>query len=136
MANYTNNYNLEKPLQPEFYNVDVFNGNADKIDNAIKTEGQETAEKLFDFDNMAALSGTRKTVTFNADGSATEVIINTANSRTLATRTTTFSTVGAVDVAVEEETTYADDGATVNRRTRTTTTWVSNDIVTVDVVAL
>lgn len=32
MPNYTPNLNLKKPLQEEFYNVDVFNENADKID--------------------------------------------------------------------------------------------------------
>lgn len=32
MANYTTNLNLEKPLQSEGYDVDVFNANADKID--------------------------------------------------------------------------------------------------------
>lgn len=32
MPNYTTNLNLEKPLQSEQYNVDVFNANADKID--------------------------------------------------------------------------------------------------------
>ncbi len=35
MANYTENYKLEKPLQEETYNVDVFNGNMDVIDNLI-----------------------------------------------------------------------------------------------------
>lgn len=32
MPNYTTNLNLEKPLQSEQYDVDVFNANADKID--------------------------------------------------------------------------------------------------------
>ena len=36
MPNYTDNLRLEKPLQSENYNIDVFNGNADKIDNAIQ----------------------------------------------------------------------------------------------------
>ena len=35
MANYTSNLNLEKPLQTELYNVDVFNANADKIDAGV-----------------------------------------------------------------------------------------------------
>ena len=37
MPNYTSSLRLEKPLQNENYNVDVFNGNADILDNAIKT---------------------------------------------------------------------------------------------------
>ena len=36
MPNYTKNYNLEKPLQEEFYNVDIFNANADIIDAELK----------------------------------------------------------------------------------------------------
>ena len=52
MPNYTNNLRLEKPLQSENYNIDVFNSNADKIDNAIqevkgKVDGLElTAQRV------------------------------------------------------------------------------------------
>ena len=52
MPNYTNNLNLEKPLQSENYNIDIFNSNADKIDTAIqevkgKVDGLElTAERV------------------------------------------------------------------------------------------
>lgn len=35
MATYTNNYGLEKPLVTERYDVGVFNGNADTIDNVM-----------------------------------------------------------------------------------------------------
>ena len=52
MPNYTNNLKLERPLQSENYNIDIFNSNADKIDTAIqevkgKVDGLElTAEKV------------------------------------------------------------------------------------------
>jgi len=48
MANYTPNLNLEKPLQTENYDVDVFNDNFDKIDNfAGQTPARAlTADKL------------------------------------------------------------------------------------------
>ena len=52
MPNYTNNLNLEKPLQSENYNIDIVNSNADKIDTAIqeikgKVDGLElTAERV------------------------------------------------------------------------------------------
>ena len=52
MPNYTNNLNLEKPLQSENYNIDIFNSNADKIDTAIqevkgKVDGLElTAQRV------------------------------------------------------------------------------------------
>ena len=59
MPNYTDNLRLEKPLQSENYNIDVFNSNADKIDNAIqevkgKVDGLElTAQRvtIADVDN-------------------------------------------------------------------------------------
>lgn len=37
MANFTANYNLTKPLQTEYYDVDVFNENADIVDSEIKS---------------------------------------------------------------------------------------------------
>ena len=52
MPNYTDNLRLEKPLQSENYNIDIFNSNADKIDSAIQeVKGQVsglelTAEKV------------------------------------------------------------------------------------------
>ena len=52
MPNYTNNLKLEKPLQSENYNIDIFNANADKIDIAIqevkgKVDGLElTAQRV------------------------------------------------------------------------------------------
>lgn len=57
MPNYTDNLRLEKPLQSENYNIDVFNSNADKIDSAIqevkgKVDGLELkAEKVTIADN-------------------------------------------------------------------------------------
>lgn len=45
MSTLTNNYGLEKPAQTDFYNVDVFNANADIIDEelskSVKGEGLE-----------------------------------------------------------------------------------------------
>jgi hypothetical protein len=35
MATFTDNYNLKKPNQDEYYNVDDFNGNADILDGAL-----------------------------------------------------------------------------------------------------
>ena len=37
MAEYTENYNLKKPAQEDFYNVDDFNNNTDIIDSQLKT---------------------------------------------------------------------------------------------------
>ena len=36
MPNYTKYLKLEKPLQSENYNIDIFNSNADKIDTSIQ----------------------------------------------------------------------------------------------------
>ena len=44
MPNYTNNLKLEKPLQNENYNIDIFNANADKIDTAIQSLNNKYSE--------------------------------------------------------------------------------------------
>jgi hypothetical protein len=44
MPNYTNNLELEKPLQSENYNIDIFNSNADKIDTAIQSLNNKYSE--------------------------------------------------------------------------------------------
>lgn len=44
MATYTENLNLKKPAQTDFYNVDDFNDNADKIDAAIAKMGSEVIQ--------------------------------------------------------------------------------------------
>ena len=46
MPNYTNNLNLEKPLQSENYNIDIFNSNADKIDAAIQEISQFAHQEI------------------------------------------------------------------------------------------
>ena len=88
MPNYTNNLNLEKPLQSENYNIDIFNSNADKIDTAIqevkgKVDGLELkAEKvtiadrsnLFNATNVEdALLENKRTILSNTN------LINTLN---------------------------------------------------------
>ena len=88
MPNYTNNLNLEKPLQSENYNIDIFNSNADKIDSAIqevrgKVDGLDLkAEKvtladrsnLFDATNVEdALLENKRSILSNTN------LINTLN---------------------------------------------------------
>ena len=88
MPNYTNNLNLEKPLQSENYNIDIFNSNADKIDTAIqeikgKVDGLDLkAEKvtladrsnLFDATNVEdALLENKRSILSNTN------LINTLN---------------------------------------------------------
>ena len=48
MASKTPNYNLEKPFQDDFYNVDVFNGNSDIIDTELKRIDDKTKVKTAD----------------------------------------------------------------------------------------
>lgn len=43
MPNYTTNYNLEKPLASEFYDIDVMNSNMDKVDQGLKQIKDENA---------------------------------------------------------------------------------------------
>lgn len=40
MPNQTTNYGLTKPLASEFYDVEVQNGNMDKIDAQMKTKSE------------------------------------------------------------------------------------------------
>ena len=45
MAEYTQNYNLKKPAEEDFYNVKDFNDNADIIDQALKAHDDALATK-------------------------------------------------------------------------------------------
>ena len=81
MPNYTSNLNLEKPLQSENYNVDVFNTNADKIDQAIqevkgKVDGLELkAEKVTLADNGNYFSSD------NVEGALSELAFELSSQR-------------------------------------------------------
>ena len=46
MAEYTENYNLKKPAQEDFYNVDDFNNNADIIDSQLKAVSDKATSAL------------------------------------------------------------------------------------------
>lgn len=51
MPNYTTNYNLEKPLQEEFYNVDVQNANMDKIDTVLNENAEAANDHITNKNN-------------------------------------------------------------------------------------
>ncbi len=53
MADHTINYNLKKPLQTEYYNVDDFNGNADILDAGLKAAA-DAAAKAKNYYTLAA----------------------------------------------------------------------------------
>ncbi len=46
MAEYTENYNLKKPAQEDFYNVEDFNNNADVIDKELKAVSDKATSAL------------------------------------------------------------------------------------------
>lgn len=46
MATNTTNYNLKKPAQSDFYNVEDFNGNMDIIDGALNNAGVNKIDKV------------------------------------------------------------------------------------------
>lgn len=86
MANYTDNLNLKKPLQTEFYNVDDFNENFDKIDDFSKrtdnphgvTATQVKALKIYNsFAMMNAELGTSFSVTTSIENIITALPDNT-----------------------------------------------------------
>lgn len=51
MPNYTTNYNLEKPLQDEFYDVDVQNANMDKIDTVLNENAEAANDHITNKNN-------------------------------------------------------------------------------------
>jgi len=61
LAEFTENYSLEKPAQTDYYDVAVFNENADKIDNAMKANADAIAEAVKDAEGKA---DKRKKLTF------------------------------------------------------------------------
>ena len=96
MPNYTNNLNLEKPLQSENYNIDIFNSNADKIDSAIqevkgKVDGLDLkAEKvtladrsnLFDATNVEDALLENKTSIQNVNSNISKLQSNVSANKT------------------------------------------------------
>lgn len=67
MADFTPNYNLEKPTGAEKYYISKFNANADKIDTALKTQADEiSANKTQEEEDVAELEQTLKTYTDNS----------------------------------------------------------------------
>ena len=68
MADYTDNYNLIKPSQEDFYNVDDFNANADIIDKTIKALS-ETAGSALPASSYTAADVLAKIKTVDGSGS-------------------------------------------------------------------
>ena len=62
MATYTSNYGLEMPAQSEYYNVDVFNENAEIIDTTMK-DIQDRAAASVQKDNLYKIYTTTGTAT-------------------------------------------------------------------------
>ena len=90
MATYTNNYNLKKPAETDFYDIEDFNGNADIIDSALD-------DKLnSDFSNVSggavpiAKGGTGATT---ADGAKNNLGLGTSNTPTFNALNLTNATV-------------------------------------------
>ena len=84
---------------------------------------------LFDFDNTAGQAGYSKTTVFTTTA-VTETIKNTATQAVAATRETTFP-ANAIQVI---ETVFDDDGVTVLRQTKQTTTFPSTTTIAEEVM--
>ncbi len=65
MANYTPNYNLKKPAQDDFFDVDDFNGNSDIIDTALNNKLNT------DFSNISGGGGGVVPITAGGTGANT-----------------------------------------------------------------
>ncbi|MCJ7855102.1 hypothetical protein MUJ63_02165 [Lachnospiraceae bacterium NSJ-143] len=112
MADYTDNYNLIKPSQEDFYNVDDFNANADIIDKTIKALS-ETAGSALPASSYTAADVLAKIKTVDGSGSGLDAdffkgqsVIPVANGGTGATTVATArnalglgNTTGALPIA-------------------------------------
>ena len=88
MATYTPNLNLEKPLQTELYNVDVFNANADKIDAGVGARAKYTDALTLE-EIIASTDLTNKVASASAAKSLKESL---SSFKCLATEQVTIST--------------------------------------------
>ena len=106
MAEYTTNYNLIKPAQTDFFNVDDLNENADKIDAALKTnaDGISAANTAIGI-NAAAIAENSTAIT----GNTAAIRQNTSD---IATNTTAIgqnaSNIAANTTAIGARVRYAD----------------------------
>ena len=74
MAEYTENYNLKKPAQEDFYNVEDFNNNADVIDKELKAVSDKATSALPSSSYTAAdILNKLKTVDGNGSGLDTDL---------------------------------------------------------------
>ena len=92
MATYTSNLNLEKPLQTELYNVDVFNANSDKIDAGVGARVRY-ADALTLEEIMASTDLTNKVAAASAAKSLRESL--STHTRGVGTPNTTYCSSAA-----------------------------------------
>lgn len=109
MPNFTPNFNLEKPLQEEFYNVDVQNANMDKIDTELKKLGG-------DADTYVKKAGDTMSGNLLVDGGTEWKSVGVQRKAAGATFTTAFGVASTGSGAIEVSKTAADD--TVTREAR------------------
>lgn len=80
MPNQTTNYGLTKPLASEFYDVEVQNGNMDKIDAQMKTNADGIKDLQDGQKNKAVWMGGKvpaeqlPTMDYEAKGTAEQVV--------------------------------------------------------------
>jgi hypothetical protein len=97
MPNYTKNYNLKKPLQEEFYNIDDHNGNMDIIDGELKRIADATPDvsgQIAKHNSDTSAHPDIRNAVKEAKQSAAQAVID-ANSYT----DQKFSTIPAPDVS-------------------------------------
>ncbi len=95
------------------------------LKNPVTTAGTrhnaDNMNNLFDIDNMDSMKGHTRQTIFNADGSITEEIRDSAANILNAKRVTTFPANGSV---VATTTVYTDDGVGILRQSAITTSFV------------
>lgn len=112
MASYTPNYNLKKPAQDDFFDVDDFNGNTDILDTTIKNISdsipsggfplEKSSTTIFNNDGSITetfLDNSYKTTVFNSNGSITETYYNSLGI-VQNTKQTVFNNDGSITVTL------------------------------------
>jgi hypothetical protein len=99
--------------------------------NLAQTDIERAAQ--FDFDNMYALPGNVKSVTFNANGSISEWVKNKTSSNNVANRETVFNANGSI---TETETVWDATGQTTLRKTALSTVFNANGSITLEAVTV
>lgn len=123
MSTNTPNYNLEKPNEEEFYDVNVQNGNMDKIDTVLKTLDDKIADGVT-HEDINVVNGKLDDIKQGVDG------INIKSDQIKQNTETIKTTTNATKTVVDNTKTTVDSTKTVVDSINSRTISISIDINT------